>query len=171
MDPRPPSPTEILEELVNTLRASLLPAPAPLPSASASPTALPAVYAGDPADCGGFLLQLSYIEMQPQKFLTEHSKVTFLIFLLSDQALIWAKAIWNANTAIINSYEAFTNRYRSALRGRPVTALVTGHFLYPRVNSEIPHSGGHLRPERVSPAQCLSSGTRRSLPCPDGNLR
>ncbi len=112
MDPRPPSPTEILEELVNTLRASLLPAPAPLPSASASPTALPAVYAGDPADCGGFLLQLSYIEMQPQKFLTEHSKVTFLISLLSDQALIWAKAIWNANTAIINSYEAFTNHFK-----------------------------------------------------------
>ncbi len=54
-------------------------------------------------------LQLSlYIEMQPQTFLTERSKVAFLISFHPDQALIWAKAIWNANTAIINSYEAFT---------------------------------------------------------------
>ncbi len=87
MDPRPSSPTEILEELVNTLRASLLPAPAPPPSASASPMVLPAVYADDPAGCCGFLLQRSlYIEMQPQKFSTERSKVAFLISLLSDRA-------------------------------------------------------------------------------------
>ncbi len=113
MDPRPPSLMEILEELVNTLSASLLPAPAPPPSASASPTALAAVYAGDPASCGGFILQLSlYIEMQPQTFLTECSKVAFLISFLLDQALIWAKAIWNANTAVINSYEAFTNHFK-----------------------------------------------------------
>ncbi len=112
MDPRPSSPTENLEELVNTLRASLLPAPTPPTSASASPMALPAVYAGDPAGCGGFLLQLSlHIEMQPQMFPTERSKVAFLISLLSDQALTWAKAIWNAKTAI-NSYEAFTNHFK-----------------------------------------------------------
>ncbi len=98
---------------VNTLRASLLPAPAPPSSASASPMALPAVYIGDPAGCGGFLLQLSlYIEMQSRKFLSERSKVAFQISLLSDQALIWAKAIWNANTAIINSYEVFTNHFK-----------------------------------------------------------
>ncbi len=113
MDPWPPSPTEILEELVNSLPASLLPAPAPTPSASASPMALPVVYAGDPAGCGSFLLQLSlYIKMQPHKFLTERSKVAFLISLLSDQALIWAKAIVNANTAIIMSYEAFANHFK-----------------------------------------------------------
>ncbi len=47
-----------------------------------------------------------------QKFLTERSKVAFLISLLLDQALIWAKAIWNANTAIINSYKAFTNHFK-----------------------------------------------------------
>ncbi len=112
MDPRPSSPSEILEELVNTLRALLLPAPPPQ-SASASPMALPAAYAGDSAECCGFLLQLAlYIEMQPQKFPTERSKVGFLISLLSGRALTWARAIWNANTAIINSYEAFTNHFK-----------------------------------------------------------
>ncbi len=60
----------------------------------------------------GFLLQLAlYIKMQPQKFPSEHTKVAFLNTLLSGRALTWARAIWNANTAIINSYEAFTNHF------------------------------------------------------------
>ncbi len=50
--------------------------------------------------------------MQPQKFPTERSKVAFLISLLYGRALTWARAIWNANTAIINSYEAFTNHFK-----------------------------------------------------------
>ncbi len=60
--------------------------------------------------------------MQPQKFLTEHSKVAFLISLLSDQAFIWAKAIWNANTAVRNSYEAITNHFKEVF-GRAIRAL------------------------------------------------
>ncbi len=112
MDPRPSVPSEILEELVNTLRASLQPPPPPQ-SASASPMALPAAYAGESAECGGFLLQLAlYIEMQPQKFPTERSKVALVISLLSGRALSWARAIWNANTSLINSYAAFTNHFK-----------------------------------------------------------
>ncbi len=112
MDPRPSVPSEVLEELVNTLRASLQPPPPPQ-SASASPMALPTAYAGESAECGGFLLQLAlYIEMQPQKFPTERSKVAFLISLLSGRALSWARAIWNANTSLINSYAAFTNHFK-----------------------------------------------------------
>ncbi len=114
MDPRPSVSSEILEELVNTLRASLQPPPPPPPqSASSSPMALPAAYAGESAECGGFLLQLAlYIEMQPQKFPTERSKVALLISLLSGRALSWARAIWNANTSLINSYAAFTNHFK-----------------------------------------------------------
>ncbi len=48
MDPWSPSPSDILEELVNTLRALLMPAPNPQ-SASASPMAMPASYTGDSA--------------------------------------------------------------------------------------------------------------------------
>ncbi len=69
MDPRSPSPNDILEELVNTLRLSLMSTANPQ-SASASPMAMPAAYAGDSAECGGFLLQVALSqEMQPQKFL------------------------------------------------------------------------------------------------------
>ncbi len=151
MDPRPSLPSETLEELVNTLRASLLPPPPPQ-SASASPMALPAAYAGDSAECGGFLLQLAlYIEMQPQKFPTKRSKVAFLISLLSGRALSWARAIWNANTAIINSYDAFTNHFKEVF-GLATGALSVwdqllrlrqGTSSTQRVHIAVPYSGGN----------------------------
>uniref|UniRef100_A0A672PWY7 DUF4939 domain-containing protein n=1 Tax=Sinocyclocheilus grahami TaxID=75366 RepID=A0A672PWY7_SINGR len=104
--------TEVLEELVNVLRTTLTPAPTPQ-SASVSPMAMPPSYAGDAAECGGFLIQVAlFIEMQPQKFLTERTKVIFLISLLAGRELMWAKSIWNANSLIINSYEAFTNHFK-----------------------------------------------------------
>ncbi len=81
-------------------------------SASASTMAMPAAYIGDSAECGGFLLQVQlYQEMQRQKFQTERSKVAFLISLLSGRALLWAKATWNADTAIINSHRAFSKHF------------------------------------------------------------
>uniref|UniRef100_A0A673HSG6 DUF4939 domain-containing protein n=1 Tax=Sinocyclocheilus rhinocerous TaxID=307959 RepID=A0A673HSG6_9TELE len=99
-------------ELVNALRTTLTPAPTPQ-TASVSPMAMPPSYAGDAAECGGFLLQVAlFIEMQQQKFTTERTKVAFLISLLSGRALMWVKAIWNANSLIINSYEAFTNHFK-----------------------------------------------------------
>uniref|UniRef100_A0A9J7ZJC5 DUF4939 domain-containing protein n=1 Tax=Cyprinus carpio carpio TaxID=630221 RepID=A0A9J7ZJC5_CYPCA len=55
---------------------------------------------------------LLYMETQLLKFTTECSKVTFLISLLSGRALSWARAKWNTNTVIINSYEAFTNHFK-----------------------------------------------------------
>ncbi len=129
MDPRPSVLSVVLEELVTTLRASLQPPPSPQ-SASASPMALPAAYAGEAAECGGFLLQLAlYIEMQPQKFLTEHSKVAFLISLLSGRALSWARAIWNANTSLINSYTAFTNHFKEVFELAPGALWVSDQLL------------------------------------------
>uniref|UniRef100_A0A671NDG5 DUF4939 domain-containing protein n=1 Tax=Sinocyclocheilus anshuiensis TaxID=1608454 RepID=A0A671NDG5_9TELE len=95
MDPQLPTPADVLEELVNALRTTLTPAPTPQ-TASVSPMAMPPSYVGDAAECGSFLLQVPlYIEMQPQKFTTERTKVAFLISLLSGRALPWAKAIWN----------------------------------------------------------------------------
>ncbi|KAL0146555.1 hypothetical protein M9458_058186 [Cirrhinus mrigala] len=43
--------------------------------------------------------------MQPQQFPSENAKVAFLTSLLTGKALQWAKAIWNSNNPIINSYE------------------------------------------------------------------
>uniref|UniRef100_A0A671N314 DUF4939 domain-containing protein n=1 Tax=Sinocyclocheilus anshuiensis TaxID=1608454 RepID=A0A671N314_9TELE len=112
MDPCLPSTAEVLEELVSALRTSLTPVTTPS-SASVSPMDLPASYAGDAAVCGGFLLQVDlFIEMQPQKFTTERSKVAFLISLLNGNALEWAQAIWNTDGTIINFYDAFKNHFK-----------------------------------------------------------
>ncbi|KAI2647697.1 Transposable element Tcb1 transposase [Labeo rohita] len=79
---------------------------------SGSPMALPTTFSGNAAECSGFLLQVQlYIHMQPQQFPTENSKVAFLISLLTGQALQWAKAVWNANNPIINSFEQFTSHF------------------------------------------------------------
>uniref|UniRef100_A0A671KYB6 DUF4939 domain-containing protein n=1 Tax=Sinocyclocheilus anshuiensis TaxID=1608454 RepID=A0A671KYB6_9TELE len=158
MDPRVPTSAEVLEELVHTLRASLTPVTTP-PSASVSPMAIPACYAGGAAECGGFLLQVAlFIEMQPQKFSTERSKVAFLISLLTGRALLWARAIWNAKIAIINSYDAFTNHFKEVfvrnLKKHPLSHLTMWHsrmFLVSRTPPAF-HLIGH---ETVPSTCCL----------------
>uniref|UniRef100_A0A671QRW6 DUF4939 domain-containing protein n=1 Tax=Sinocyclocheilus anshuiensis TaxID=1608454 RepID=A0A671QRW6_9TELE len=112
-DPNHPNSDHLhLHHQLSALRTSLTPVTTPS-SASVSPMALPASYAGDAAVCGGFLLQVDlFLEMQPQKFTTERSKVALLISLLNGNALEWARAIWNAGSAIINSYDAFKNHFK-----------------------------------------------------------
>ncbi len=92
--------------------------------------ALPASYAGDAAECGGFLLQVAlFIEMQPQRFSTEHSKVAFLISLLTGKALLWARAIWNAKSVIINSYDALTNHFKEVFSSATRVLAVSDQLL------------------------------------------
>lgn len=115
METRQPTPVDILEELVNTLK-----------SASVSPMAIPGSYSGEAENCSGFLLQVAlFIEMQPQKFPTERTKVTFLISLLTGKELLWARAIWNAQSTITNSFDAFTNHFKE------VFSTTTGELSVP----------------------------------------
>ncbi|KAL0192332.1 hypothetical protein M9458_010628, partial [Cirrhinus mrigala] len=100
-----------LTELISAFQAAISP-PQPPPSASGSPMALPTLFAGEAAECSGFMLQVQlYIRMQPQQFPTEDSKVAFLTSLLTGKALQWAKAIWNADNPIVNSFEQFTSHF------------------------------------------------------------
>uniref|UniRef100_A0A671PX66 DUF4939 domain-containing protein n=1 Tax=Sinocyclocheilus anshuiensis TaxID=1608454 RepID=A0A671PX66_9TELE len=120
---------------ISALMTSLTPVTTPS-SASVSPMALPASYAGDAAVCGGFLLQVDlFIEMQPQKFTTERSKVAFLISLLNGNALEWARAIWNAESAIINSYVAFKNHFKEVFGSTTGELSVSDQLLHLRQGS------------------------------------
>ncbi|KAI2645073.1 Transposon Tf2-8 polyprotein [Labeo rohita] len=111
MSTEAPAATDPFLELVNAIKAALTPTPTP-PPASGSPMAVPAKFAGEATECSGFLLQVNlYIQMQPQQFPSDKSKVAFLTSLLTGKALQWAKAIWNANNPIINSYDLFTNHF------------------------------------------------------------
>ncbi|KAI2646808.1 Transposon Tf2-8 polyprotein [Labeo rohita] len=111
MSTETPAAADTFMELVNAFKAALNPTPSP-PSASGCPMAMPAKFAGEAAECSGFLLQVNlYIQMQPQQFPSENAKVAFLTSLLTGKALQWAKAIWNSNNPIINSYEKFTSHF------------------------------------------------------------
>ncbi|KAI2644120.1 Transposon Tf2-8 polyprotein [Labeo rohita] len=103
-----PSP---FTELISAFQAAISP-PQPPPSASGRPMALPTLFAREAAECSGFLLQVQlYICMQPQQFPIEDAKVAFLTSLLTGKALRWAKAIWNADNPIFNSFEQFTSHF------------------------------------------------------------
>ncbi len=105
MDPQ----SDTFTTLVHALQEAL---PSPIPS-SASPMAQPGNFSGEAAACSGFLLQCSlYLEMQPQLFPTERSKIAFIISLLSGRALQWAEALWNADSPQVNSLESFVEHFR-----------------------------------------------------------
>ncbi|KAL0153949.1 hypothetical protein M9458_050706, partial [Cirrhinus mrigala] len=111
MSTESPATTNPFSELVNALKAAFQ-QPSTPPSVSGSPMAMPATFAGEAVECSGFLLQVNlFIKMQPQLFTSEDAKVAFLISLLTSKALLWAKAIWNADNPIIHSYEQFTNHF------------------------------------------------------------
>ncbi len=105
MDPQ----SDTFTTLVHALQEAL---PSPIPP-SASPMARPGNFSGEAAACSGFLLQCSlYLEMQPQLFPTERSKIAFIISLLSGRALQWAEALWNADSPQVNSLESFVEHFR-----------------------------------------------------------
>ncbi|KAL0200273.1 hypothetical protein M9458_003460, partial [Cirrhinus mrigala] len=111
MSTESPAATNPFSELVNALKAAFQ-QPSTPPSVSGSPMAIPATFAGEAVECSGFLLQVNlFIKMQPQLFTSDDAKVAFLISLLTGKALLWAKAIWNADNLIIHSYEQFTNHF------------------------------------------------------------
>ncbi|KAL0166278.1 hypothetical protein M9458_038122, partial [Cirrhinus mrigala] len=88
MSTETPAATNPFSELVNALKAAFQPPSTP-PSVSGSPMAMPATFAGEAAECSGFLLQVDLlIKMQPQLFTSDDAKVAFLISLLTGKALL-----------------------------------------------------------------------------------
>ncbi|KAL0187601.1 hypothetical protein M9458_014700 [Cirrhinus mrigala] len=67
--------------------------------------------------------------MQSQQFPSENAKVDFLISLLTGKALQWAKAIWNSDNPIINSYEQFTSHF-SEVFSTATGTLTTSNQLF-----------------------------------------
>ncbi|KAI5609351.1 hypothetical protein C0J50_9522 [Silurus asotus] len=112
MDPQPSAPSDSVRDLVAVLRAAFPSTAArpSLPAAAGSPMALPAKFSGEPSESRGFLMQVNlYIEMQPQRFPTERSKVAFFISLLAGKAkaLAWAQSLWEAAGPVANAYAPF----------------------------------------------------------------
>lgn len=112
MDPQQPSPLT-LQDFIQAINAALNPLTTATTSASASPMARPATFSGDAVNCCGFILQCSlYFEMQPGAFPTERSKIAFMITLLIGCALQWAESLWNSNSPVTQTFDAFTTHFK-----------------------------------------------------------
>ena len=98
-------------------------APAPGPSASPREPTIPAPqrYGGDLGSCRSFLIQCSLV-FEMQTYPTERSRIAYLIGSLSGEALGWAAAVWERDSAVCNDYSAFTDEMRKVfdhpVRGR-----------------------------------------------------
>ncbi len=113
------------EELVTTLRASLLSAPAPggaLPLYVPWPFLLPTRLT-QLGVVAFYSKSLSSLRCNHRSSPPSDRKVAFLISMLSGKALLCAKAIRDAQSVIMNSYEAFSNHFKevfvSPLDGYP----------------------------------------------------
>lgn len=69
----------------------------------------PERYSGDPKGCRGFLTQchLSF-DLQPAAYPTEHSRVAYVITLLTGKALAWATALYESKSSVCGSFESFS---------------------------------------------------------------
>ncbi len=112
------------------------PAPSPVVSSSssqilfASPMARPAPFSGEAEECNGFLLQCSLtIELQPQMFTTEQSKIAFVISALTGPALQWAETIWNQAGPATQSFSCFLIHFREVFGRSPGDSSI-GEQLY-----------------------------------------
>ncbi len=112
------------------------PAPSPVVSSSpsqilfASPMAQPAPFSGEAEECNGFLLQCSLtIELQPQMFPTEQSKIAFVISALTGPALQWAETIWNQAGPATQSFSCLLIHFREVF-GRSSGDSSIGEQLY-----------------------------------------
>lgn len=66
-----------------------------------------------PDACKAFLLQCSLaLELQPQRFPTERSRIAYIISLLSGHALPWAESVWNHSGQITESVDNFVAHFK-----------------------------------------------------------
>ncbi len=105
---------QLFERLPGASPPSLSPPSGNRPTSVAEPRLQPPRhFAGDPNSCQGFLTQCSLtFELQPSSFATDHSKIAYIITLLSDKALSWASAVWQSQNACCKSYVAFEEEFK-----------------------------------------------------------
>ena len=85
--------------------------PAPLAREPFIPT--PERYSGDLGACGRFLLQCSLVfQQQPTTYLSDKSRVAFILGLLTGKASQWATALWERQSPTCDSYLLFIAELR-----------------------------------------------------------
>lgn len=102
----------------------------PSPPAYTSPMAKLAPFSGSAEDSNGFLLQCSLVlEMQPNLYPNERSKVAFIISQLNGRALQWAETIWSQDGPVTQSLTNFVTHFKVVF-GRSANDSSAGEQLY-----------------------------------------
>lgn len=102
---------EILQTLQNRPPAQPLAAPTPRPPAPHHEPRLPAPerYGGDPKECRGFLMQCRLaFDLQPAAYPTDHSRVAYVVTLLTGRARAWATAVFESGSSVCDSFQTFS---------------------------------------------------------------
>ena len=124
-----------VQRLVKQVTPQLQPAPPAPPGLSprhGSGPRLPAPerYEGDPGSCRSFLSTCSLVfELQPSSFLSERSRVAYVITLLSGRAREWGTAVWDANAPECQTFTQFAQAMRGVF-DRSVTGPAATHQLF-----------------------------------------
>ncbi|XP_058251879.1 uncharacterized protein LOC131356711 isoform X3 [Hemibagrus wyckioides] len=93
--------------------AAARPPPNPEVAYLSGTMATPSSYSGSAEDCSDFLLQCQLaMEMQPHCFPTDRAKFAFIISLLTGKALRWADSLWQQNSPVLQSVDAFVSLQR-----------------------------------------------------------
>ncbi|KAK3555402.1 hypothetical protein QTP86_015690, partial [Hemibagrus guttatus] len=104
-----------VEALQEQLRGASIAAPRDPPTARGeSPRlALPEKFDGSADRCRGFLRQCEvFFAHQPGVYSKEETRCAFIMSLLTDRALEWASAVWDADPQIRSSFSHFTGLIR-----------------------------------------------------------
>lgn len=110
--------------LTSLLTSSVHPAPPPqsVPVAAApvpppprdSHATDPEPFSGQMDKCRGFLLQCAMMfQQRPQTFVSDQSKIQYLLGLLRGRALAWAEAVYSSQSVGTWSYEDFVQRMKA----------------------------------------------------------
>uniref|UniRef100_A0A672H822 CCHC-type domain-containing protein n=1 Tax=Salarias fasciatus TaxID=181472 RepID=A0A672H822_SALFA len=82
----------------------------PLAMAMREPSApAPERYDGEPGSCQAFLTQVGLVfELQPLSYPTDRARICYLIGLLKGSARAWGTTVWENQSPVCQTYQAFT---------------------------------------------------------------
>ena len=82
---------------------------------------------GEQSTCWAFIALCALVfKLQPSSFPSDHSKIAYLITLMSGRALTWATAVWEQQPAICVSLEGFLGEVKKVFMPRSLGVKLPG---------------------------------------------
>ncbi|KAK3507321.1 hypothetical protein QTP70_014296, partial [Hemibagrus guttatus] len=142
--------------------------------------AMPEKFDGSADLCRGFLRQCKvFFSHQPGIYRKEGTRCAFLLSLLTNRALEWASAVWDADPQIRSSFSYFAGLIREVFEYptggqghfRSADGVTPGLRLRSRLRHQVPHPRGSVGVERRSTVGGVPRRTEPRFPDGAGMLR